>query len=281
VRFDWAAYAARLRLPARPTIDAAGLAVLQRHHRLAIPFENLDVMLGRGIAIDSESVFAKLVTAGRGGYCFEHNRLFGDALADLGFEARALLARVWLDAITTPPPNHAVTLVTIEGEPWLADAGFGGSYSPPMPLIDGAEASAPDGARFRLRADNGGWLLERDGDAATTDGRGSGEGWRAQYNFTLAPVSDDDLAAGSRWASGAADSRFTRLRIASMVLPRGFAGLTDRRYRRLAGADMSEAEISDPRVYRIRLAMMFGIDLTAEEVARLGLFSGPGIAAPR
>ena len=81
--FDLTAYLARIDLPARPTLDAAGLARLQHAHRLAIPYENLDVILGRGIAIDSASVFAKLVTARRGGYCFEHNRLFGDALSAL------------------------------------------------------------------------------------------------------------------------------------------------------------------------------------------------------
>ena len=59
--FDLDAYLARILLPARPTVDSYGLAALQRAHRLAIPFENLDVLLGRGIAIDSDSVFAKLV----------------------------------------------------------------------------------------------------------------------------------------------------------------------------------------------------------------------------
>lgn len=63
--FDLDAYLERIRLPLAPTPDAEGLAILQRAHRLAIPFENLDVILGRGIAIDSESVFAKLVTARR------------------------------------------------------------------------------------------------------------------------------------------------------------------------------------------------------------------------
>ena len=271
--FNWGAYAARVRLPIRPAPDAAGLAVVQRHHRLAIPFENLDVKLGRGIAINSAAVFAKLVTAGRGGYCFEHNRLFGDALAALGFDARPLLARVWLDATEPAPLNHAVSLVTVGGEPWLADAGFGGSYSPPMPLVDGAEAVAPDDARFRLRRDAElGWMLERDGAAATTDGRGAGEGWRRQYSFTTAPVSAADLATGNEWACGSPDSRFTRLCVASIVLPRGFASLTDRFYRRRAGAELCEGEITDPRVYRMRLSLMFGVELTPEEIAKLGLF---------
>ena len=266
--FDLDAYLARLRLPARPTLDHHGLHALQRAHRLAIPFENLDVFLARPIAIDTASVFAKLVTAGRGGYCFEHNRLFADALAALGLAARPLLARVWLGAAETPPLTHTLSLVTIDGEEWIADPGFGGSYSPPMPLADGAEATAPDGARFRLARDEAhGWMLWRDGNPATTDGRGTGAGWRAQYSFTTAPVWDADLAMGSHWASTAAASRFTRTRVVSIVLPHGFASLTDREYRRAVNDAVSAAVIADPRVYRLRLSMMFGIDLDADEIA--------------
>ena len=44
--FDLDAYLARIALKERPLADAEGLATLQRAHRLAIPFENLDVILG-------------------------------------------------------------------------------------------------------------------------------------------------------------------------------------------------------------------------------------------
>ncbi|WP_425228976.1 arylamine N-acetyltransferase family protein [Sphingomonas sp.] len=270
--FDLPAYLARVQLPTRVTDDAAGLHRLQRAHRLAIPFENLDVALGRAIAVDSAGVFAKLVTARRGGYCFEHNRLFGDALAALGFVARPLSAQVLLSGTPTPPGTHALSLVTIDRQDWIADAGFGGSYSPPMPLSDGAEASAPDGARFRLEAADGGWALLRDGDPGTTDGRGGGAGWRPQYRFTTAAVDDAAIAAGNRWASTDPASRFVQHRIVSIVLPRGFARLTDRHYRRQVGSEVGEGEITDPRVYRLRLSLMFGIDLTAAEVGALELW---------
>ncbi|MDP1028144.1 arylamine N-acetyltransferase [Sphingomonas sp. KR1UV-12] len=275
--FDLDAYLARIDLPARPTLDAAGLARLQRAHRLAIPFENLDVMLGRAIAIDSASVFAKLVTARRGGYCFEQNRLFGDALATLGFVARPILARVWLgidrEAGPVPPLTHTFSLVAVAGREWVADAGFGGTYAPVLPLEDGAEAEAPDGARFRLtRHDRDGWLLERHGAAASTDGRGAGPGWQAQFSFTLDRVADADLALGNHWSSTAPGTRFTTLRIVSIVLPHGFAALTDTQYRRIAADQETAGTITDPRVYRMRLSLMFGITLSTEEVAALELF---------
>jgi len=270
--FDLDAYLTRVAMPARPTLDSIGLGRLQQAHRLAIPFEDLDVVLGRGVAIDSAPVFDKLVTARRGGYCFEHNRLFLDALAELGFTARPLLARVWIAATDVPPLTHTFALVTIDGQDWIADTGFGGSYTPVLPLADGAEATAPDGARFRLDATEQGWLLLRDGDPMSTDGRGETGGFQPQYSFTLAEVFDADLAMGNHWTSTAPASRFTHTPIASIVLPNGFASLIGRNYRRRSGTDTTAGEITDPRVYRIRMSLLFGIDLSVEDVAALGIF---------
>ncbi|MEG3124913.1 arylamine N-acetyltransferase family protein [Sphingomonas sp. GB1N7] len=265
--FDLDAYLTRIALGARPSPDAAGLERLQRAHRMAIPFENLDVILGRAIRIDSESVFAKLVTARRGGYCFEHNRLFGDALAALGFAARPLLGRVWLVPVDTadevPGQTHTLSLVQVDGQYWIADTGFGGSYTPPMPLADGTTATAPDGSVFRLEADDTfGWMLLRDG----------GDGFQRQYSFTLNPVWESDLLMGNHWCATSPASRFTRSQIVSSVLPKGFASLNDNVYRRRAGDEETVAEITDPRVYRLRLSMMFGIDLSVEEVEALCVF---------
>lgn len=272
--FDLDAYLERIRLPLAPTPDAEGLAILQRAHRLAIPFENLDVILGRGIAIDSDSVFAKLVTARRGGYCFEQGQLFLDALEALGFEARPLLARVWLGPPPgVPPKTHTLALVMIDGQAWIADAGFGGSYAPPMPLVDGEAADAPDGARYALARDpEWGWMLSRIGDPASTDGRSPMRDWSPQYSFTLDPVFPADLEMGNHFVSTLPGHRFTTIRLINAPLPRGFAQLEGTHYRRRNGDQMAEADITDPRVYRMRLSMMFGIDLPEEDIAALGLF---------
>jgi N-hydroxyarylamine O-acetyltransferase len=272
--FDLPAYLARIGLREVPAPDAEGLAAVQRAHRLAIPFENLDIILGRGISLDPDTVFDKLVTRKRGGYCFEQNQLFLRALHALGFDARPLLARVWLGASETPPKTHTLNLVTVGGAPWIADAGFGGSYTPPLPLAENSEAITPDGAHHRMRVDpEHGWMLERHGHAQLTDGRGADHGgWLPQYSFTLAPVAPADLVLGNHWTSTAPGTRFTTLRIACIALPNGFASLTDRSYSRRNGEQAAGGEIESAKVYRMRLSLMFGIDLTAEEVAGLGLF---------
>ncbi|PZU10150.1 arylamine N-acetyltransferase [Sphingomonas sp.] len=274
-------YLARIGLKERPAADAEGLAAVQRAHRLTIPFENFDVLLGRDIRIDSTSVFAKLVSQRRGGYCFEHGQLFLDALEALGFQARPLLARVWLgQPKAVPPLTHTLALVTIDGQDWIADAGFGGSYALPMPLADGEEADAPDGARFRLARDpEFGWMLSREGHAGGTDGRSPGEGWQNQFSFTLETAFPSDLELGNFWVNKSPQSRFLVAPIISIPLPHGFATLNGLAYRRHSKDQSNEGEITDPRVLRMRLSLMFGIDLTAEEVSGLRLFGeGPEAA---
>jgi N-hydroxyarylamine O-acetyltransferase len=277
--FDLAAYLARLGLAEPPAADAEGLAILQRAHRMAIPFENLDVLLGHGVSLDPDAVFDKLVRRRRGGYCFEHNQLFLRALDALGFVARPLLARVWLgtaDDGPVPPRTHCLSLVELSDGPWIADAGFGGAYTPPLPLRDGARATSFDDAVHHLARDASfGWVLTRDGDLHATDARGvpqPGGGAIRQYSFTEDAVWPADLAQCNHHIATIPGHRFTTMAIVSIVLPRGFASLTDRHYRRRNGTEAVTADLVDPRVYRMRLSLVFGIDLTGEDVATLGLF---------
>ena len=92
---DLDAYLARIAYegPRRPS--ARTLTALHAAHVTAVPFENLDILLGRTISLDLDALQAKLVAARRGGYCFEQNTLFLAVLyrriTDAG-EARRLRA---------------------------------------------------------------------------------------------------------------------------------------------------------------------------------------------
>lgn len=280
-------YLARIGLTQTPRADAAGLAGLVQAHRQSIGFENMDVMLGRGIRVDFESVWAKLVsgTAQRGGYCFEQNALFGAMLARIGFDARPLLGRVWLgmewpgEVEAMPPLTHTFSLVTIDGASWIADAGFGGSYVPPMPLTNGAEVSTPDGARHRLRRSGapgeakGAWLLERTGAVGATDGRAAQHGdFQPQYSFGLGEVAPVDLELANHWTATRPVTRFTSGCLASIVLEDGFASLGGRSLRMYAGGRASTMEIATARDWRSAMADLFHVELTAQEVDQLALF---------
>ncbi|MPS68989.1 MAG: arylamine N-acetyltransferase [Novosphingobium sp.] len=275
-------YFARIGLSAAPTLDPDGLAQLQLAHRRAIGFENLAIPLGEGVRIDSASVFEKLVVQGRGGYCFEQNRLFSDVLSALGLANRPLLARVLLGLPegVVPPRTHTLLLVNLGGDAWIADAGFGGSYVPPLPLEDGAQVQTPDGAWHRLlrsgeRGSLGGeWRLERAGPAGATDGRSAPHGvWQPQYVFDLAQVAGDDLEMANHWTSTRPGTRFTTLCVASVVLDGGFAALSDRQLTIHSQGVSETRAIEDARDYAQNLRDLFRIALSDEDAERLPPFS--------
>lgn len=279
---DIDAYLARIGFSQRPEPTPGALVALQAAHRQAIGFENLDIALGRPIRIDSETVFGKLVTRGRGGYCFEQNRLFADALSAFGMANRTLLARVRLGLPhdVTPPRTHTLLLVEVEGVSWIADAGFGGSYVPPLRMVDGAQGVTADGARHRLRRTGergelaGEWLLERAGPAGATDGRTAPHSdWQAQYTFDLSEVAPDDLEQANHWTSTRPATRFTTLHVASIVLPDGFAALTDRQMTVHRAGQGRTRTIADAQDYARTLRKTFRIALGDEEAARLPLFA--------
>lgn len=218
-------------------------------------------------------MFDKLVTGRRGGYCFEQNQLFLRALEALGFEARPLLARVWYGAAPgdTPPRTHTLNLVALDGREWIADAGFGGSYTPPLPLVDGAQADTADGAGHRLRSDaEHGWMLEWRGPAE--------QSWQPQYSFATDPVWAMDLVMANHYTATAYQTRFTSFVVASIATEAGFASLLDRRLSRDGGA----TEIADAEAWRAALAETFGIHLSPAEVAALKLYetNPPSGSAP-
>ncbi len=273
------AYFERLGLEQAPAADAAGLALLQHAHRQAIAFENCDIILGRPIRIGSEEVFAKLVGSRRGGYCFEQNRLYSDVLEALGISNRPLLARVRLGQAegVIPARSHVLLLARLEADNWIADAGFGGSYVPPMRLVDGEELATPDGARHRLRhvgLPDGEWLLERAGPRASTDGRALPHGeWQAQYTFDLAPVAQSDLEQANHWTATHPSSRFVAAPLATIARPDGFASLSGSQLSVSEAGIAQRREIADVEDWRATMQQVFGLAFTRDEVAAMELFA--------
>jgi N-hydroxyarylamine O-acetyltransferase len=138
--------------PRAPTL--ATLHAIAAAHVQSIPFENLDVLLGRGISLDPAVVFQKLVHDRRGGYCFEQNSLLLHVLEALGFRAAPLSARVrWQRPRDfTPPRTHLFLRVEIDGESWLVDAGVGGlSLTGAIRLAEDLEQPTPHDTRRLVR----------------------------------------------------------------------------------------------------------------------------------
>ena len=107
---------------------AANLAALTRTHRLAVPYETLDLWRRRRTTLRTEEIYDKIVTRRRGGYCFELNGLFAQLLRDLGYNVREYFGRWLFGEPSSPVPmrRHRVVCVAISGVPnQIVDVGIG------------------------------------------------------------------------------------------------------------------------------------------------------------
>ncbi len=190
-------YLSRIGLPApeQPTLQA--LADLHQAHVLAIPFENLDIQLGRPISLDLAAIEAKLVQGGRGGYCFEQNTLFRAALESVGFAVEAFEARVRLGTDQVLPRTHMLLQVRVEGRDWLCDVGFGGG-GPLRPVPMDGEPVTAGRWTFRVRLEGSLRVLQSL----------AGETWMDLYAFLPEPRPDVDFEMGNWYTSSFPKSRF-------------------------------------------------------------------------
>ncbi len=271
--FDLSTYLARIGLNTPVLADLAGLHAIHKGHTAHIPFENLDIQMGRPIRLEPEAICAKLVGQRRGGYCFEQNSLLALALAAVGFTPRRRLARVRMGG-EPGGRSHLLLLVAVEGQDYITDVGFGGScLAEPLPLIAGDYDSG--GERWRLRPSDWspGWELEtlRDGE------------WFALYWFGDEAVVDADLAFGNHFTATHPSSRFVQNRVASRTTLRERHTLLNGQYRRrLDGVLVEERQISDETEFRALLAERFFIELPDDAVLRPveGIGAGEGNAPP-
>jgi len=163
--------------PREPTL--AVLRGIVAGHATSIPFENVDVLLGRGAKLDNEALLDRIVVRRRGGYCFEHNSLLLRVLQSLGFDAEGLAARVlWNQPPDKPGPRtHMLLRVRLPEGEYLADVGFGGlTLTAPLSLEVGPEQTTPQEPHRLISMDDEIELQAR-----------LDSGWTRLYHFTLKP----------------------------------------------------------------------------------------------
>jgi len=125
--FTSAEYLSRIKLTTKDiTLDIDGLRKLYLAHLHHFVFENIDCLLGREIKIDLDSLYQKLIINKRGGYCFELNLFFLEALRYFGFKAEVYLARVFYRGTGINAKTHLTVIVELNQEKYIVDAGFGG-----------------------------------------------------------------------------------------------------------------------------------------------------------
>jgi N-hydroxyarylamine O-acetyltransferase len=221
-----------------------------------VPFENLDIHLGRPIVLDEQRLFEKIVTQRRGGFCYELNGLFAALLRALGFHVTYLSARdAHADGGYGPEFDHLALLVpapqAIDGPPidWLVDVGWGDTFC--VPLCIDERALQFDGQRhYRLEPladDLLVWQQHHDGTC------------ERNYRVSLVPRQYTDFAAMCHYHQTSPDSLFTRQRLCTLATPTGRVTLTGSHLIVSHGMDRQERPIVDEAETFSLLKQYFGI----------------------
>lgn len=269
--FDLDAYLARVGYRGSRAATLDTLEALHLLHPAAIPFENLNPLLGLPVPLDIDSLQAKMVASRRGGWCFEQNTLFRAALEALGFRVNSLGARVlWNAPAGSPigPRSHMLLLVDIGGRSYIADVGFGGNVlTGPLRLEPHTAQSTPHEPHRLTPIDNG-FALE-------ANVRGE---WGAFYRFTLEPQFPSDYEVSNWYLCHHPSSFFRHQILAALIKPEGRYGLRNNALAIHRQEGTEKRLLSSAAALRACLEADFGIELPespelADKLEKLSLMS--------
>jgi N-hydroxyarylamine O-acetyltransferase len=209
---DLDSYFARIGYRGPRTPALATLNGIVRAHVETIPFENLDVLLGRRIELDPDALARKLIHDRRGGYCFEQNALLLAVLSGLGFTARPISGRVRYQRPRdyTPPRTHLFVRVELD-ESWLVDVGVGAMSMTAALRLDTAEPQPTPHETRRLVRDGG--LLYHQARL--------GDDWHDIYETTLEEMPPIDREVANWFTSTHPASSFKSRLTVARALPDG------------------------------------------------------------
>ncbi|HVW91495.1 MAG TPA: arylamine N-acetyltransferase [Devosia sp.] len=237
-----------------PTLET--LEALHALQPAALPFENLDFLLGVPIRLDQANLERKLIDERRGGFCAELNLLLLRVLLELGFEARAHLATALFGSPrgADAAPDHLLLSVDIAGTTWLADAGFGGLIqAAPLKFRPALEQETSLGT-YRVSGDGPGYELQfrREGD------------WWPVYRFTLDPAGESEAGELAKSLMREPHGFLREHLLVERAGPGGRVRLFDTRLNTESGEGREERFLDSVGEIRDTLAGVFGIAPPAE-----------------
>jgi N-hydroxyarylamine O-acetyltransferase len=241
----------RLGLTDVTTPDLETLNRLILAHHMNVPFENLSVYDAEtDVSLEIASLYDKIVTRRRGGYCFELNALFMSLLQSLGYECSPIMVRVVWMATTYMPISHRAGIVTIDGVRYFVDVGFGGPsprsalrLDDPNPQTSGANDFVFD------KAPDGDFIIYRL----------TGEGRERLLKFSDRPCENVDFLGPNEYQSKNKNSGFKRMRMTNISRENGSAAITGNVLRVHKDGAVEETVLDTEDKLRQALKEHFGI----------------------
>ncbi|GAA1945334.1 arylamine N-acetyltransferase [Streptomyces durmitorensis] len=265
---DIEAYLARIGHQGETKPDFDTLRALHRAHVAAIPFENLEMMLGRPVPLDLTALQDKLVRQCRGGYCYEQNLLFAAVLERIGFAVTGLGARVRAGASSRRAVTHMLLKVEADGRQWHCDVGFGAEgLLEPIPM--GGVGDVQEDVRQDVRQGEWRFGIVQEANGARVLRTEHADGWFDLYEYTLEERLPVDYVVMNHYTSTHPRSSFIRRPVIQRAAPevrRTLVGehLTVTRPDGTSDErDVSAAELGEV------LVREFGIELNADDCAEL------------
>ncbi|MET9428402.1 arylamine N-acetyltransferase [Streptomyces sp. NPDC003036] len=234
--------------PGAPSVEA--LFALQRAHLERVPYENIDIQLGRPPGIEPE-LSVRRFASGQGGYCFHLNGGFAALLEALGYDVTRHVAGVHEDPEGRGANgNHLALTVRVGGEGWFVDAGLGDGPHEPLPLRPGTYRQGPFTYRMEPSdTEPGGWTLFNEGGPFPV------------MEMAGRPATMADFAAEHLRLSTAPDSPFLGTFAALRRDAKGLDVLRGRVLTRIDAAGRAERTLDTPEEWYGALADVFGRNL--------------------
>jgi arylamine N-acetyltransferase len=269
-RVDVGGYLDRLGLPDLGPPSAESLRRLHTAHVERVPYENLEIQLGRRTTVDPVESADRIVRLRRGGYCYHLNGAFSSLLRALGYRVTRHIGGVQRTGGHAAGANGNHLAVTVSGLPhdtcpdgaWLVDAGLGSALYEPLPLREGVYRQGP--FEYRLRssdAEPGGWRFDHDPRCGFVG-----------MDFRMERAKMADFAAMHEYLSTAPESVFVKVAIVQRRDPAGVHVLRGLVLTRLGPDSPSGAVLESPAQWYAVLADVFGLaldDVGAAERTRL------------
>jgi N-hydroxyarylamine O-acetyltransferase len=245
--------------PREPTLPV--LRGIVAAHTATIPFENIDVLLGRTPKLDLASLRAKMIAGGRGGYCFEQNSLLRAGLTALGFTVTGLVARVirGMPPDASGPNPHMLLRVDLPEGPYLADVGFG-NQTPTSPLaMRPRDEQVTPHELMRL------WPV---GEELTLQAK-LGQEWQSIYRLSPHPTLPVDYEVANWFTATHSASPFVSNLIVARPGPNGTRNTLFNGRVSIRGRDgKAERRILDDAAFPAALRETFGLDLPQADLAK-------------
>jgi len=264
-KLDLDAYLTRIGYTGPRDATEATLTAIYRAHLAAVRFENFDVFLRGGVAVDLESIQEKIVFRGRGGYCYEQAQLFGAVLERLGFTVDRLLARVGPDGGPARARTHLTLRVRSGTGVWLADPGFGNS--PPAPLsLRRYRSGGPqevDGWIYEVAPD------QENGDEVWKLREYQAGEWVTLHRWDDAGTHPIDVVLSNHYTSTHPDSWFTWQPILIRRDPDAVRAIRGRDYTLIRPGHVKERRVLTDAEFAVALTGEFALTLTPDEIATM------------